>query len=182
MSDTADTGDTADAADTAATGDTADAATAATGDNIAATGDTGDTGDNIAGNQEKLVALVDGRSDEEINAAVAEHGIDNVLGQVFAGMQSRFQPEKAAGQNAVVQWDINSAEGTKNYQLKIADGTCEVEEGPAEKPRVTLAFAVADFLRFAAGKLDGMQAFMTGKLRLSGDMMFAQMMAAWFGR
>src|SRR5207302_292598 len=30
------------------------------------------------------------------------------------------------------------------------------------------------------GKPDGMQAFMTGKLKLSGDMMFAQSMQAWF--
>jgi putative sterol carrier protein len=31
-----------------------------------------------------------------------------------------------------------------------------------------------------AGQLDGMQAFMTGKLKLTGDMMFAQSMQAWF--
>ena len=35
-------------------------------------------------------------------------------------------------------------------------------------------------VRFMAGQLDGMQAFMTGKLKLSGDMMFAQTMQAWF--
>ena len=40
--------------------------------------------------------------------------------------------------------------------------------------------ALPDFLRFLTGQLDGMQAFMTGKLKLSGDMMFAQSMQAWF--
>src|SRR5438132_1209472 len=49
--------------------------------------------------------------------------------------------------------------------------------GPA---RVTLALAFPDFLRLVSGKLDGMQAFFSGKLKVSGDMMFAQTMQSWF--
>jgi len=45
---------------------------------------------------------------------------------------------------------------------------------------VTLALALADFLRFIAGQLDGMQGFMGGKLKLTGDIMFAQSMRSWF--
>lgn len=136
----------------------------------------------VADNQEKLAALIEDRSDDEINAVAADKGVDKLLGQVFAGMQARFNPEKAAGQEAVVQWDIATADGPRSYQLKIADGACEVQENGQDKPRVTLGLSLPNFLRFAAGKLDGMQAFMTGKLKLSGDMMFAQTMAKWFGR
>jgi putative sterol carrier protein len=45
---------------------------------------------------------------------------------------------------------------------------------------VTLTFSLADFLRFVAGQLDGMQAFMAGKLQLAGDMMFATTLQTWF--
>jgi putative sterol carrier protein len=127
-----------------------------------------------------LAELVEGHSDDEITKAAEELGIDTLLDQVFAGMEQAFRPEKAAGQNAVVQWDVNAPEGTRSRTVRIADGTCKVEPGAAESPRLTLTLELPDFLRFVAGQLDGMQAFMSGKLKLGGDIMLAQTMQAWF--
>ena len=132
------------------------------------------------GSREELAAMIQGKSDEEINASVADLGTDKVLGQIFDFMANQFQPDKAAGQSAVIGWDITSSEGTHSHQLKVADGTCTASPGGGEAARVTLGMALPDFLRFVTGQLDGMQAFMTGKLKLSGDMMFAQSMQAWF--
>lgn len=132
------------------------------------------------GSREELAAMIEGKSDDEINAGVAEMGTEKVLGQIFEYMAGRFQPERASGQSAVIGWDITSPEGTHSYQLKVADGTCTTAQGNAESARVTLGMALPDFLRFLTGKLDGMQAFMAGKLKLSGDMMFAQSMQSWF--
>jgi putative sterol carrier protein len=137
-----------------------------------------DLGD--ANNPEALGQLLEGRSDEEINQFVEAAGVDTVLTQVFDAMKERFAPEKAAGQSAVVQWDVNAPDGTHTYQFKVADGAASWSAGAGEASRVTLAFSLADFLRFVAGQLDGMQAFMGGKLRLSGDMMFATTLQTWF--
>jgi len=134
----------------------------------------------IAG-REELAAMIEGKSDDEINAGVAERGTDQVLGQIFNHMAKEgFRPDRAGNQSAVVGWDITAPDGTHSYALKVADGTCTVLPGGTEPARVTLSMALPDFLRFVTGKLDGMQAFMTGKLKLSGDMMFAQSMQAWF--
>ncbi|MDQ1500449.1 MAG: hypothetical protein QOI86_3789 [Actinomycetota bacterium] len=132
------------------------------------------------GSRDELAAMIEGKSDDEINAGVAERGTEKMLGQIFEYMASRFQPERAGGQSAVIGWDITSPDGTHSWQLNVADGTCTVASGNTEPARVTLGMALPDFLRFLTGKLDGMQAFMTGKLKLSGDMMFAQSMQAWF--
>lgn len=134
------------------------------------------------GSRDELAAMIEGKTDDEINAGVAELGTEKVLGQIFDYMAGRFQPERAAGQSAVIGWDITSPEGTHSYQLKVADGTCTTTSGNAEPARVTLGMALPDFLRFLTGKLDGMQAFMAGKLKLSGDMMFAQSMQSWFAQ
>jgi alkyl sulfatase BDS1-like metallo-beta-lactamase superfamily hydrolase len=134
------------------------------------------------GSREELAAMIDGKSDDEINAGVAERGTEKVLGQIFEYMAGRFQPDRAGNQSAVIGWDVTSPEGTHSWQLKVADGTCTVASGNAEAARVTLGMALPDFLRFLTGQLDGMQAFMTGKLKLSGDMMFAQSMQAWFAQ
>ena len=135
------------------------------------------------GSRDELAAMIEGKSDDEINAAVAGLGTDQVLGQIFEHMaKEAFRPDRAGNQSAVVGWDITGPEGTHSYQLKIADGACNAVSGSAEPARVTLGMALPDFLRFITGKLDGMQAFMTGKLKLSGDMMFAQSMQAWFAQ
>ena len=134
------------------------------------------------GSREELAAMIEGKSDDEINAGVGELGTEKVLNQIFDYMAGRFQPDRAGNQSAVIGWDITSPEGTHSYQFNVADGACTVAQGNAEPARVTLSMALPDFLRFLTGQLDGMQAFMTGKLKLTGDMMFAQSMQAWFAQ
>ncbi|MGI8662245.1 MAG: SCP2 sterol-binding domain-containing protein [Acidimicrobiales bacterium] len=129
---------------------------------------------------EDLAAILDGRTDDEVNEVVVGAGVDDVLGQISNAMVERFQADKAAGQDAVIQWDITAPDGVHTFHLTVKDGTCTATPGPGEAPRVTLGLALPDFLRFIAGQLEGMQAFMTGKLKLAGDMMFAQSMQTWF--
>jgi putative sterol carrier protein len=134
------------------------------------------------GSREELAAMIEGKSDDEINAGVGDLGTEKMLNQIFDYMAGRFQPDRAGNQSAVIGWDITSPEGTHSYQFNVADGACTVVQGNPEPARVTLSMALPDFLRFLTGQLDGMQAFMTGKLKLTGDMMFAQSMQAWFSQ
>jgi putative sterol carrier protein len=46
--------------------------------------------------------------------------------------------------------------------------------GNHAKADVTITMADADMVSMAEGKLDGMQAFMGGKLKIKGNMMLAQ--------
>jgi putative sterol carrier protein len=127
-----------------------------------------------------LASMLEGRSDDEVNSFVKEAGYDAVLGQVFSGMQARFLPDKAADHNAVIQYDINTPDGAESYQAVVAYGTCTVGKGTDADPSVTLVLSLPDFLRLISGQLNGVQAFMSGKLKIRGDMMLAQTMQAWF--
>ena len=95
-------------------------------------------------------------------------------------MQAAFDPSAAGSQSAVIQYAIDSPAGEMNYNLNVADGACEVAKGAAESPRVTLALYLPDFLRMMTGELNGMQAFTSGRLKISGDLMFSQALASWF--
>ena len=134
----------------------------------------------IEARRAELAALIEGRSDEEITRGVEERGVESVLDGVFQGMADAFLPDKAAGQSAIVQYDVTVAGQPHTYQLKIGGGRCEIVKGRADTPRVTLTLALPDFLRVVAGKLPPVQAFMTGKLKLQGDMMIATAMQGWF--
>jgi putative sterol carrier protein len=129
---------------------------------------------------EELARTIDGRSDEEIKAGLSTLGIDTALDRVFAGMVDAFLPDRAKNEKATVQWDLATAEGQRPYHLVVADGKCEYRRGSAPDARVTLAIRVEDFLRLITGKLNSMQAFFQGKLKVSGDVLFAQGQEAWF--
>lgn len=128
----------------------------------------------------ELDSLLGQRTDAEVGAEVEAAGIDSVLERAFATMEASFLPDKATGASAVIQWELATASGTRTWQVTVADGTCSVAPGSTAVARVTLALDLAAFLRFLAGRLDGMQAFMTGRLRVSGDLMLAQAMQPWF--
>jgi putative sterol carrier protein len=131
-----------------------------------------------------LKDAVEQKSNEELVSSIQQQdgGVDGVLEKVFTGMSESFNPEKAAGQQAVVQYEIGSPDGTHEYAMRIADGRCEIERGRAESPRVTIRIGLADFLRLITGGANGMQLFMTGKLKVSGDLFFAQTYQSWFDR
>ena len=92
-----------------------------------------------------LSAAVEQNSNEELVAAIQqqEGGVEGVLSQVFAGMAESFNPAKAAGQQATVQYEIGAPDGTHEWAMRIADGACEVEPGRAESPRVQLDHVLA---------------------------------------
>jgi putative sterol carrier protein len=97
-------------------------------------------------------------------------------------MVQSFKPEAAAGKSVVIQYELGTPDGVRAYTLTVDNGTCTLDKSGTDSARVTMQMAIQDFLRLAAGDLDGMKAFMGGKLKLKGDMMFAQQMQNWFGQ
>ncbi|HEV8306208.1 MAG TPA: SCP2 sterol-binding domain-containing protein [Methylomirabilota bacterium] len=102
------------------------------------------------------------------------------VNETFDAMPSRFKPDRAQGVKAVIQYDI-TGEGGGTYHVDIADGKCSVQPGPAPTPTLTLTMAAPDWLDMTAGKLNGQMAFMSGKLKLKGDMGLAMKLAGMFG-
>jgi putative sterol carrier protein len=133
---------------------------------------------------EQLEAAVKSRPVDELVAELqaSDGGIDGTLRLLLAGMVDAFNPAKAAGQQAVVQYEISAPDGLHPYWMRIADGTCTFEPGTAENPKATVRISMADFLRLIVGTLAPMQALMTGKLKVTGDLFFMQTMQNWFDR
>ena len=123
--------------------------------------------------------MVKGKSDEELLAAV-KGSESQVLNGTFESMKDAFDPSKAVGVTAVIQYTIDTPSGSMSYHLKIENGTCSIEKGASTNPRVTLALNLPNFLRMMIGELNGMQAFMSGKLKVAGDISFSQNIASWF--
>jgi putative sterol carrier protein len=91
--------------------------------------------------------------------------------QAFDLMPSRFNKDAAKGLDAVYQFDL-SGEGGGKWQVHIGNDQCEVKEGVHPSPNITISML--------AGKLYGQMAFMTGKLRIAGDMGLALRLQSLF--
>jgi len=102
------------------------------------------------------------------------------LDEIFQGMQERFQPDRASGVDATVQWLITDGGEEKPYALTIKDGTLSWEQGQVESPTVTLSTDSESFTALMTGKAQGPALYMSGKLRIQGDLMLAQRMGSFF--
>ena len=101
------------------------------------------------------------------------------VAETFEAMTTLFNPAAAAGLNKTFQWNITGDEAGQ-YALKIENQNCTLTKGSAEKPDITFTISDKDWLAIAEGKLDAMNAFMTGKLKVSGDMMLAMRLQQLF--
>lgn len=101
------------------------------------------------------------------------------VNETFDAMTSKFRPDKAQGVNAVIQYDIAGDQGG-TWHAVIKDGACMVQSGAAPSPTLTLNMSAPDWLDMIAGKLSGQMAFMSGKLKLKGDMGLAMKLGSLF--
>jgi putative sterol carrier protein len=100
--------------------------------------------------------------------------------ETFDAMSGRFKADRAQGVKASIQYDI-TGDGGGTYHVDIADGKCSSQPGPTASPTLTLTMAAQDWLDMTSGKLNGQMAFMSGKLKLKGDMGLAMKLAGMFG-
>lgn len=77
--------------------------------------------------------------------------------------------EKAKGLNAVYQFDITGDEaGT--WVVNATPAKQSVSSGPSPDAKCTITVAGKDILDIVSGKLNPQMAFMSGKLKIKGDM------------
>jgi len=99
--------------------------------------------------------------------------------ETFEQMPTIFRPERAAGTTATVQYDV-SGEGGGTWHAVIKDGACTVNEGPATNPNLTLQISAQDWLDMVSKKQSGQMLFMSGKLKVKGDMGLAMKLGSMF--
>ncbi len=103
------------------------------------------------------------------------------LREIMMRMPEAFQPEKAGDARAIVQFHFTGTQAA-NWQVRIADGRCETEEGNHPSPDMTMTVDGADYVRLITGDLSPVSAFMQGKIQLKGDMSLAMKLTSFFER
>jgi putative sterol carrier protein len=90
------------------------------------------------------------------------------------------QKAKVKDINAVIQV-VLTGEGGGEYYMELASGDFKTAKGKADSPNLTITQAVEDWREINAGRLNAQMAFMSGKIKISGDMSLAMKLQAIMG-
>jgi putative sterol carrier protein len=86
--------------------------------------------------------------------------------EFFDTLESRVDPSKTAGMNNSYLFEIDGA-GT--WKVDVQDGSVNVTEGGGDAD-VTISTSEETFEKMVSGEQNPTSAYMTGKLKVKGDM------------
>jgi putative sterol carrier protein len=130
----------------------------------------------------QLVQIVAGATDQQLEELMASEARKDIVDDIFRRMAEHVDPDRARDVNAVVHWKIYDRPdgGYDHYEVVLEGGTCTVSESPSREAAITLKLKPADFLKLVSGNASGPTMFMTGKLKLEGDVMLASRLTSMF--
>ena len=88
---------------------------------------------------------------------------------IFANITERLNVDAAKGLDLTVAFNLTGDDGGQ-WAVKVADGACKVVEGEVDSPTATIKMDANDYVDMTSGKLNPMMAFMSGKVKVDGDL------------
>ncbi|MDF2626724.1 MAG: hypothetical protein K0R39_555 [Symbiobacteriaceae bacterium] len=103
------------------------------------------------------------------------------VAEIIEGIRAKItaNPAKIAGIRTKFQFEV-TGEGGGTYHAVFDNGAHDIGEGAVENPACTVIIAANDFVNLATGKLNPTAAFMSGKLKIKGDMAQAMRLQSLF--
>jgi len=91
------------------------------------------------------------------------------LREVFLGLQERLNGQEIKGLNGTFQFELEGEEEGL-YHIIFLEGRGKTGEGALAAPNLHVTMSSEDFRAMLAGELNPAAAFMSGKLKVKGDM------------
>jgi putative sterol carrier protein len=136
--------------------------------------------DTSAVDPEEFARQIGTTSDDDLRQAMESPMRDQIISEIFKRMEEHYKG--GSGTSAVIHWRITGRPdgGEDHWEVVVADGTCSTSSDPASDPRVTLKLDGVNFLKLVSGNAGGPMMFMSGKLKIDGDLMFSTQIQSMF--
>lgn len=85
--------------------------------------------------------------------------------ELLKNLPSAFNAAEASGTDCTIQFNCSQP-----VHAVVKNGACAVVDGVSSAADVTITMEDDDLVALMKGELNGMTAFMTGKLKIEGDM------------
>lgn len=129
----------------------------------------------------QYAALVRDASDEQLQAGM-EANREMILEEIFRTMPSRLSPRVGGDVSVVAEWRIRGRPdgGVDRWQVTIRDRSCRVTRDGEAHPDVVFSVGPVDFVRLVTGNAKGPLLFLTGRLKIQGDVLKAATYQTYF--
>ncbi|WP_110975058.1 SCP2 sterol-binding domain-containing protein [Acinetobacter sp. WCHAc060042] len=99
----------------------------------------------------------------------------NINDFILNQLPTALNPENTDGVECILQLQLSAP-----YVIQINDGTCDIQQGENANADVVLTTSDEVFIELITGKIAGAMAFMSGKLKIDGDIMLAKEISDYF--
>jgi putative sterol carrier protein len=123
----------------------------------------------------EIAAAVQGTNEELLRQRMRGAVRELILDEVIRRFPEYVDSTKASGVNSVIGWKINGREDGEadRFRVAIRDGSVQAGRDLEGDPDVTIVIGGVEFLKLVTGNLNPVTAFMTGKLKLHGNIALA---------
>jgi SCP-2 sterol transfer family protein len=134
---------------------------------------------------EDFAKLIAGANDEMIAEVINGPQRKQVLDEIFGRMADHVEADRVKDIDTVVHFKIldrpeDQGGGYDHYEVIFKGGKCTASDEPKQEPKVTVKTSGVNFLKLAANQASGPTLFMTGRLKLEGDVMLAARLTSFF--
>lgn len=128
--------------------------------------------------------LISSASTEQVQSIMVDPELRaRILDEVFRRMSTHLRQDRVRDLHAVIHWRLTGGAGEggyDRYETVIENGTCVVNREMTEQAKVTITLSPVDFLKLISNNASAPVLFMTGKLKVRGDLAFAAGLAGLF--
>jgi putative sterol carrier protein len=107
--------------------------------------------------------------------------MSSAVREMVEKMPGAFLPDKAGDATARIQLDLTGDQGGA-WLLDVAERQCTVTEEKASEADVTVTMDADDFVALYSNKLNPVQAFMSGRIKVAGNVGMVMQLLNWFDR
>ncbi len=132
--------------------------------------------------------LIKYASADQLDAVLSDSTLRRaLLDRIFSRMAGQFRPENAPERDSAIHWRLTGGDGADEVYETWITGThgsltpqCITTSKPSHDPRVTFTMAGEQFLKLVSGNSSPTMMFVTGKVKLDGDIGFAAQLTKIF--
>ena len=130
---------------------------------------------------EQVAQMVGTVPEEQLAEAMSGEGREMILGEIFRRFPERVS-EAAKQEDLAIEWQIGGGpEGQpESWYVVLKDGECGTGKDLEAEPRITFEVGAVDFLKIVTGNANPVEMFMSGKLKIKGDLMYAARVQSLF--
>lgn len=129
---------------------------------------------------ETLARLVRSTPDEQLIAGLKVNR-DVLIGEIFRRFPERLS-EEGRQQNGVIKFKIGGRDGggADRWYIVLRDGRCETGRDLDLQPQTTISLSALSFIKLVTGNVNPVELFLTRRLRVRGNLVFAARMQSFF--